>query len=206
MIPPLADPDSRLNRERNTLHLADHELGKFVNALENHTWQHPWMLVLVADHTALVRGSAVQRFQVPFAVYAPDLVEPGKPSRIAHHRDIAPTVAEILQLPLPYAMGHSLLNDAAPQIAEYYHSGTLGWFIGNDKLIEIPLADPEQARCHNWRRNPALDEGSNCFTAKQRKIRQAYGLTRAAQDRLFENEALTLIPGSQSAEPIISAR
>ncbi|MDZ7663194.1 LTA synthase family protein [Thiohalophilus sp.] len=203
---PLVKPDSRLNRERNTLHLADHELGEFVNALENHEWQHPWMLVLVADHTARVRGSAVQRFQVPFAIYAPDLVEPGNPEHISHHRDVAPTVAEILKLSLPYAMGHSLLNDAAPQIAEYYHGGTLGWFVGNDKLVEIPLADPEQARCHNWRRNPALDKGSTCFNTMQREIRQAYGLTRAAQERLFANEVLALVPGSQSANSISSAR
>ncbi|TDY00105.1 LTA synthase family protein [Thiohalophilus thiocyanatoxydans] len=203
---PLVAPDSRLNIERNVLHLADHELGEFVSALEKRDWHYPWMLVLVADHTARVRRTGVERHQVPFAIYAPDLVEPGTPERIAHHRDIAPTIAEILDMPMPYTLGYSLFDESAPQIAEYYHNGTLGWFVGDDQVIEIPLARPEQARCHNWRRNPELDNPQPCRNGSDDQIRRAYSLTKSAQEHLFDNQALSLVPVEQPAEHRFTAR
>ncbi len=91
--PRLTAGETPLDVERNVLHLADRELGEFVAALEARDWQHPWALLLVSDHTARVQGSALERALLPFALYMPERVAPGEPGRIAHQRDLAPTLA-----------------------------------------------------------------------------------------------------------------
>ncbi|MBF8222151.1 LTA synthase family protein [Halomonas sp. 328] len=192
--PRLTAGDRHLDVERNVLHLADRELGDFVTALEAREWQHPWALLLVSDHSARVQGSALERALLPFALYMPDRVAPGEPGRIAHQRDLAPTLAELLGMPLPHAMGHSLFDDEAPQIADFFLNGALHWFADTERLVEIPLADPDQARCHAWRASPELDRPLPCGEADRAAIRRAYGLTQQAQARLFAGEALTLVP------------
>ncbi|MFY0991493.1 LTA synthase family protein [Halomonas sp. C05BenzN] len=199
-IIPLVDASTPLDVERNVLHLADHELGAFIDALEARDWQHPWLLVLASDHTARVGGSQLERFRVPFALHAPGRVAPGTPGRIPHHRDVAPTLAELLGSPMPHAMGHSLLDPDGPQIAEYYLNGTLGWFTGDDLLVEFSLASPESATCHPWRQDPGLDRPQPCNDGHLDEIRRAYGLTQRAQARLFGNEALALVPPPVVAE------
>lgn len=192
--PRLTAGETQLDIERNVLHLADQELGDFVAALEALDWEHPWALLLVSDHTARVHGSALERALLPFALYMPERVAAGEPGRIAHQRDLAPTLAELVGQPLPHAMGHSLFDDEAPQIADFFLNGTLHWFEGTERLVEIPLADPTQARCHDWRASPELASPLPCGKADRTAIRQAYGLTQQAQARLFTGEALALVP------------
>ncbi|KAA0014618.1 LTA synthase family protein [Billgrantia pellis] len=194
-FPPLLAGSDRHSAMRNVMRLADHELGEFVTALEQREWEHPWMLVLVSDHTTRVASTPLDRFLLPFLIHAPVRVSPAKPERIAHHRDVAPTVADILGLTMPNAMGHSLLDPTAPQLAEFYHAGNLTWFSGNDRLVEIPLSAPDRMRCATWPDQAlALDLlYSPCQPSDSDKARDAYALTKTAQRHLFEGRGLSIV-------------
>ncbi|SFU52984.1 LTA synthase family protein [Halomonas korlensis] len=184
-ITPLIDSDSRAAGIRNTLHMADEEVGDFVDAIESRDWQHPWLIVLVSDHTSRVEGSILERSRLPFLLYAPGIVEPGRLSRTGHQRDIAPTLADLLDLPLPEAMGHSLLDPTAPQLAEYHQAGTLGWVM-DDQVVEFSLLDPTQGRCFGWQPPTAQGPEQACDERALQGAKNAYALTQQAQRHLFD--------------------
>ncbi|MGQ4879977.1 LTA synthase family protein [Billgrantia sp. LNSP4103-1] len=186
--------NDRQSAMRNVMHLADHELGEFVAALEQREWQNPWMLVLVSDHTARVDSHAVDRFLLPFLIHAPGRVTPTELERVAHHRDVAPTVADLLGLSMPDAMGHSLLDPTAPQLAEFYYTGNLNWFLSADQLVEIPLSAPEKIRCVEWTKQQIAGQldFTTCTLAVHERARDAYALTKTAQRWLFEGRVSML--------------
>ncbi|PRY67374.1 LTA synthase family protein [Halomonas ventosae] len=189
----LIDSDGRQAGIRNTLYMADADLGRFVEDLEARDWRHPWLVVLVSDHTSRVEGTILERSRLPFALYAPGLVEPGTPARTPHQRDVAPTVAELLGLPMPTAMGHSLLDPSAPQLAEYHQAGTLGWVM-EESVVEFSLRDPSQQRCFDWRPPAGPGPQRACAAQEQEAVRDAYALTQQAQDALFSGMTQRLAP------------
>ncbi|WP_280553573.1 LTA synthase family protein [Halomonas sp. 25-S5] len=188
---PLIDSDSRAAGIRNTLHLADEAVGDFVEAIESRDWQHPWLIVLVSDHTSRVEGSILERSRLPFLLYAPGIVEPGRPSRTGHQRDVAPTLADLLDLPFPGAMGHSLLDPAAPQLAEYHQAGTLGWVM-DDQVVEFSLLDPTRQRCFAWQPPSAPGPEQPCDERARQGVKDAYALTQQAQRHLFDGTTAEL--------------
>lgn len=190
-ITPLIDSDSRAAGIRNTLHMADEAVGDFVDTIESRDWQHPWLIVLVSDHTSRVEDSILERSRLPFLRYAPGIVEPGRPSRTGHQRDVAPTLADLLGLPLPGAMGHSLLDPAAPQLAEYHQAGTLGWVM-DDQVVEFSLLDPTQKRCFGWQPPSAPGPEQPCDERARQGVKDAYALAQQAQRQLFEGTTAEL--------------
>ncbi|MBB3143482.1 LTA synthase family protein [Halomonas organivorans] len=184
-ITPLIDSDSRAAGIRNTLHMADESVGNFVDAIESRDWQHPWLIVLVADHTSRVEGTILERSRLPFLLYAPGIVKPGRLPRTGHQRDVSPTLADIMNMPLPAAMGHSLLDPDAPQLAEYHQAGTLGWVMG-DQVVEFSLLDPTQRRCFAWQPPASPGAEQPCDERAAQGVRNAYALTQQAQRHLFD--------------------
>ncbi|WP_280551758.1 LTA synthase family protein [Halomonas sp. 25-S5] len=195
----LIDSDSRWAGIRNTLHLADEDLGRFIEALEKRDWQHPWLVVMVSDHTSRVEGTILERSRLPFALYGPGLVEPGTPERTPHQRDVAPTVAEILNISMPSAMGHSLLDPDAPQLAEYHQAGTLGWVMA-DSVVEFSLRDPNQQRCFDWQPPETPGPERACSPHEVEGVQDAYALTQQAQEALFSGTTQRFVPLARHLE------
>ncbi|MCK2183050.1 LTA synthase family protein [Halomonas getboli] len=204
-ITPLIDSDSRAAGIRNTLHMADASLGDFVDAIEARDWQHPWLIVLVADHTSRVEGTILQRSRLPFLLYSPGNVAPGPLPRTGHQRDVAPTVADVLGLPLPAAMGHSLRDPNAPQIAEYHQAGTLGWVM-DDQVVEFSLRDPSQRRCFAWQPPAAPGPEQPCGDEADEGVKNAYALTQQAQRHLFEGTTASFVPQARHQDTPTSTR
>lgn len=192
-ITPLIDSDSRAAGIRNTLHMADASVGDFIDTLASRDWQRPWLVVLVADHTSRVEGTILQRSRLPFLLYSPGIVEPGPLPRTGHQRDVAPTVADVLGLPLPAAMGHSLRDPDAPRIAEYHQAGTLGWVM-DDQVVEFSLRDPSQRRCFAWQPPATPGPEKPCDERADEGIKNAYALTQQAQRHLFGGTTATFAP------------
>ncbi|WP_197053335.1 LTA synthase family protein [Litchfieldella xinjiangensis] len=185
----------------NVLHLADHELGDFLTALEARDWQHPWMVVLVADHTSRVDSSTLERYTIPFALHAPGLITPQRIPQVAHQRDIAPTVLDIIGLDMPHAMGISLLQPNAERFAEYYSNGSIGWISG-DTLLEFSLSEPQQAACYRWRTDPLMKQPEACTAEAAHQQRLAYALTKLAQHNLYQGTTRAFHSPTQTATGI----
>lgn len=78
---------------------ADYAIGRFIRALEERPWARDTMVVVVADHGARVYGREdipVKSYEIPFLVYAPGHVRPGRIDALASQLDVAPTVLGLL--------------------------------------------------------------------------------------------------------------
>ena len=78
---------------------ADYAIGRFIDALQERPWARDTLVVVVADHGARVYGREdipVKTFEIPFLVYAPGHVKPGRVDALASQLDVAPTVLGLL--------------------------------------------------------------------------------------------------------------
>jgi len=187
------------------LHFADEQLGEFFSKAEKEPWFANTVFVLVSDHTNYVHSSRIQQYLLPFLIYAPSLVQPQKIERVTTQRDIAPTILDILHFPgdLPSFTGKSLMGSGEPPyFSDYYHEGILGW-VENNRLIEIPIGNPEKFVCADIQNDIFNPEEVACDRQALDMRRRAIVFTDMVQDLLFsgkstmfKNRFLSFDPGS----------
>jgi arylsulfatase A-like enzyme len=140
---------SELNRYRNALHDADAALGQLLDGLRERGLEENTMFLIFGDHGEAFEQHAgnlghvlflyEENVRVPYLIAAPGLwTECIRVQRPASLIDTAPTVLDLLGLPIPSGyQGHSLL-DGQTGMALFctdYSLGLLGLRDGRWKLI-----------------------------------------------------------------------
>lgn len=173
---------TKLDNELNALHFADYALGEFVKMMER---RYPnTIFVLFADHCGGGLSGTLNNYKIPFAIYAPKLLEPKKLSTVLSQRDIAPTLYDMVigsykEKRVPFS-GKSLFSDTK-FFADYYHNGFLGWIEG-DSLVEIDLYSDKLA-CYKLKN---LKKDAQTCDAKYKKLKEhALSFTYVSQKLLF---------------------
>ncbi|MGD8790054.1 MAG: sulfatase-like hydrolase/transferase, partial [Burkholderiales bacterium] len=78
---------------------ADHAIGKFFELARTRDWFDDTLFVIVADHGARVYGREhipVRTYEIPWLIYSPKHVKPGRVDTLVSQIDVAPTVLGIL--------------------------------------------------------------------------------------------------------------
>ncbi|HJW08711.1 MAG TPA: sulfatase-like hydrolase/transferase, partial [Holophagaceae bacterium] len=91
------------DEEYNALRLMDWSVGRFFDEIRDQPWFRNTVFVLYGDH-GVPRGNFDRRFgdlalishHVPFLIYAPGLIKPGRVTATASLMDVAPTVMSLL--------------------------------------------------------------------------------------------------------------
>ncbi len=145
---PQHTPLINATREQQVFHFADIALGDFLRDLKKLVLQRPMVLVFVADHTKS-GGSLSERFSIPVVIALPDHTSTTLPL-IAHQRDIAATLLDILGLPAERSFtGVSLFN---PQhhYSNIYADGALGWSSQNFAITSNVFNGAEDCYTQAW--------------------------------------------------------
>jgi len=146
--PHLFPGDSDVNRYRNALHYADASLATLLDGLRERGLEDRTLLVICGDHGEAFGQHAgnyghtlflyEENVRVPLLIAAPGLIEPARIGRVASLADLAPTVLDLLGLPIPIEyQGQSLLS-AEPRMALFctdYSLGLIGLRDGRWKMI-----------------------------------------------------------------------
>ena len=159
-----------LGRYRNALHYSDAVLDRFLGGLKAHRLFDKTLFLIFGDH-----GEAFGRHKgnfghtmfiydenvhVPYLIVAPGLInQPIRMKRVASLVDTAPTILDLLGLPVPQEYQGSSLLDSPSQMALFYTDYSLGllglrdgrWkFVyelesGRAKLFDL-ATDPEEKK------------------------------------------------------------
>ena len=178
--------DGNLTNYFNALHFSDRALEEFVANLEKEGLMKNSILVLVGDHAGVTPSFPMAKYMVPFAILAPD-TQAINSNHIASQRDIAPTVLQMLGLPVPkHFTGISLLKSNGESFADYYHQGLLGWVVGN-KLYQTPIKG-KRLDCFLLGKSPLETEPSDCEEKDRAHGRDAIAFTHLSQSLLFNGK------------------
>lgn len=183
-VTPLQVETSDEVRTMNALHFADDAMREFLSDYEAAGFG-PTIFVFVADHTSNARSDAFLGHAIPFLLHA-DGVAPRELPGVYHHRDIAPTLLEMLGMPIPSGFqGRSLLGATPPPaFADYFRSGALGWVEG-DTLVEVPITDPARAVAWHWRDDPEQLMPLPAGQVPAGSVARALAFFRYSQELLF---------------------
>lgn len=137
----------------NAVHYADQALGEFIAEFRSLPQFKETIFIITGDHTH--HGSGLDPWtnqHVPFLIYAPGLVAPGKSDAPGSHTDIVPTGADLLGLPWVASWGRSLLSD--PSRKSYFINGLqLGLWDG--QLLSFSSLDEKLPAAYQVKNNKA---------------------------------------------------
>jgi Sulfatase len=127
--------DSLLERYRMQVRYVDHYLGEFLERLKQRGLYDPALLIVTADHGVSWKPQAAGRtlrqvngdlmLPVPLFVKLPFEKEPVYSERDVQHIDLVPTIADVLETPLPFAVkGRSVFaKQVNPRLKVAYGDG-----------------------------------------------------------------------------------
>jgi arylsulfatase A-like enzyme len=141
--------EDEIGRYRNALHYSDAALGQLLHGLRKRGLYEKTLFVIMGDHGEAFEqhpgnyGHTLfiyeENLHVPYVVAAPGLMaDPIRVGRVASLLDTAPTVLDLLGLPIPAAyQGRSLLDDQTGMalFCTDYSLGLLGLRDGRWKCI-----------------------------------------------------------------------
>ena len=190
MIPKAIKPiqfvdDENLNKKLNTFHFADFSLQHFIEATQK---KYPnTIFVLFADHCGGGIEDSLKNYEIPFAIYAKDLLTPKYYDLVLSQRDIAPTLYDMMlgdykTSKTPFS-GKSLLQDKK-FFADYYHNGVLGW-VEKKRAIEFNVIN-KQLECFKLEEFEKVKQ--ECGLKDKELQTRALSFTHLSQKLLFENK------------------
>ena len=98
----------------NTLYYADWSVGEFLKAARQSPWFDNTVFIFCADHTwghYQKAGTFVEKFRIPFLIYAPAIYKPQVLATVGSQLDVMPTIIDILGFDQPFAaLGESLFR------------------------------------------------------------------------------------------------
>lgn len=182
-VSPAFGGDTAINRYLSNLHFADTALRDFHQAVNAEFG--PTLFVILADHAGLPSPRVFSNLLIPFAIHGPAVPAQALPS---HHsqRDIAPTVLQLLGLPLPPGhTGRSLLASGEHAYADYFEHGSLGWIEQGRRIRR----DMGTGACHacTLEHHRCADE-SPCTDDDLPLATRAMAFTTTAQSLLFAGD------------------
>lgn len=80
---------------------ADYAIGKFIETIRTKPYFDDTLIVVIADHGARIYGKEdfpLRSYELPFLVYSPKHVKPGKVDILASQTDVAPTILGMLNI------------------------------------------------------------------------------------------------------------
>lgn len=173
-----------LNKQLNALHFSDKALKDFFKKTL-HLYPNT-LFVILADHCGGVKGSTLDNYMIPFAIYHQNLKAKYYDQYISQ-RDITPTLLDIL-----YGNYKNITNNLTGKslvtdnnfFADYYHNGYLGW-IEDKKSIEINLSN-NKYKCFDL---SSFNEKEMKCNENSTAIRnKALSFTKISQKLLFEGK------------------
>ncbi|MES9875250.1 MAG: sulfatase-like hydrolase/transferase [Candidatus Sedimenticola sp. 6PFRAG7] len=181
---PFPDDKARLN----TLNFADQALASFMQRYKKKfpKKSNNTLFVLVADHTAGLQRQAsdLSKFVIPHLIYAQDVL-PLELDISVSQRDIAPTILDYLDQPIPRRFwGRSLLDYNGTRSVDFFLNGRLNWVV-NDAVLSIDLKDGNSS-CWRIEAISALQPES-CSPQQQEQHQRALAFTQLSQTKLFDN-------------------
>ncbi|TGK19304.1 LTA synthase family protein [Leptospira fluminis] len=124
----------------NVYHYSDWAIGQFIEKAKKFPYFKNTVFVFVADHTHHRYLNYYEDRNIPFLIYAPGRIRPGKDDKFASQLDIIPTVLGIVGKPAYFsAMGRDLFSFNRTESA-YFAYGTLFGWIEKD-LFHLEYAD-----------------------------------------------------------------
>jgi arylsulfatase A-like enzyme len=196
---PFPDGDL-LNRYRSALHYADAALGQFLDGLRQRRLDGQTLFLILGDHGEAFgehpgnHGHTLciweENLRVPYLIVAPGLIEEALPvRRLASLIDTAPTVLDLLDLPIPPSyQGHSLLDNRTGMalFCTDYSIGLLGLRDGDWKLIHE--LETGRSRLFNLRSDPEEQHDLSRLHGERTEVyRDHLLLWAAAQKYLITN-------------------
>ena len=145
--------DNLVGRYMKAVHYADEALGSFIDELKQKGLYDNSVLVIYGDHSAVQKEydqiqalgkiigykdsnfnwSALQK--VPCIIHYPGMKETGTISKIGGEIDLLPTIANLMGIEAPYALGKDLFN--SPDSYAVLRSGT----VITDKFVYLQSED-----------------------------------------------------------------
>lgn len=120
----------------------DYALERLLAEAQNRPWFADTIFVLVADHCAGSAGKVglpVDKYQIPFFIYAPGRVMPEEISTMASQIDVAPTLLGLLHFSYEsFFFGRNILEPGFQPRALIGNYQKLGLVQGNELLILSP--------------------------------------------------------------------
>ena len=118
---PFAYPPGRIDIPPGTregaVKYTDFAIGQFIDRARARPWFGRTLFAIVADHTHKGRGRTElppENYHIPFIVYAPGLVSPGRVDAIASQIDVGPTLLGLLGFSYrSWFFGHDILREGA---------------------------------------------------------------------------------------------
>lgn len=97
----------------NALSYADWSIGRFIEEARKSPWFDKTIFIFTADHINQFQRDKrfTERFHIPFLIYAPGIIEPGRSPVIGSQLDVMPTIIDLLGLNGEFAaLGESLFR------------------------------------------------------------------------------------------------
>ncbi len=103
---PYTYPDGKIDipshsGRKGAVKYTDFAIAKFLREAKNHKWFNNTIFVIVADHCASSAGKTslpVEKYHIPFMIYAPEIIEPKEINTLASQIDFAPTIMGLLNM------------------------------------------------------------------------------------------------------------
>lgn len=80
---------------------SDWAIGNFIREAQSRPWFKDTLFIFVADHTSDGRGRTdlpIDKYRIPFIIYAPDYVKPARIDTVASLIDVGPTLLAMLNI------------------------------------------------------------------------------------------------------------
>lgn len=172
--------DTDLNTMLNTYVFADQALKIFVEKMQE---KYPnTVFVLFADHTGSRLVGALENYLIPFAIYAPSMVQANFKDVVLSQRDIAPSIYDLVlgDYHNKGFSGKSIFRDEK-YFADYFHNSILGWVEG-EKIVEINVNNNE-LKCFTLEK--IIKKNVTCSKQHNRLKNHALSWTNFYQDLIF---------------------
>ena len=173
--------DEKLNLMLNTYKFADLALKDFMEKIKS---KYPnTLFVILADHTGSRIIDNMENYLIPFAIYAPNILQEKYLDIILSQRDIAPSMFDLLvgdYKSLTKFSGKSIFRNEK-YFADYFHNNVLGWVENNDVVeINIWSSKIECFVMDNLQKNKI-----KCETKHHKLKTHAIAWNKVYQDKLF---------------------
>ncbi|GAL36269.1 phosphoglycerol transferase [Vibrio maritimus] len=172
---------------RSVLHHADRSLGRFVERLKAQT-KRPTLLVLVADHTMVGAKNDLRHVSIPFLIHGINMDIPtGTLPFAASHKDVAPTVVDLLGGQVGWFSGQSLLAKNYQEGADFTVNNQFYW-LANNKMVRINAETGQKEACYRVGRDSISLKSIDCSESKRIKAMYENGLNYLlySQQHLFD--------------------
>lgn len=94
---------------------SDYAIGVLIAEAKKRAWFDNTIFVFIADHTSIARNRAdlpLERYHIPWTIYAPKLISPRTIDWVASQIDVAPTLLGLINLPYTSQFfGRDVLRD-----------------------------------------------------------------------------------------------